>query len=77
MSALNNAKVLSPQKLAEILGVDTQVLKLWRHQCEGPKYIQLSPRRICYLDVDVNTWIESRRVNGTMEGKQLFEGTNC
>jgi hypothetical protein len=73
MSLLNNAKVLSPQKLADIIGVTPAILKLWRHQGEGPKYIQLSPRRICYLDVDVNAWVESRRVGDTMQAKQLYQ----
>lgn len=54
-----DTELLTPEQVAERLGIHTQTLKEWRLQGKGPQAVYLSPRLIRYRPEVVEQWIES------------------
>ena len=50
-------------EVAEYLGIQSQTLRKWRAQGQGPKYVPLG-RSIRYRLADVDAWLESHAVAG-------------
>jgi hypothetical protein len=48
--------LLSPADLAELIGVDTRTLAIWRCQCRGPDFVKLG-RAVFYRRTDVQAWV--------------------
>lgn len=60
--AKHSKKYLTPQEVADLIGVRIQTLASWR--CRGVKglpYIDVG--RILYDQDDIFTWLDSRKVN--------------
>ena len=53
------------QQLADLLGVDASTVRRWRtaRPPQGPPFVQLSERVIMYNLHDVETWLQSRRID--------------
>lgn len=51
---------LTPDKLAERLGVSLRTTERWRVTGEGPRYIRAGARRILYPIAEVERWEASR-----------------
>lgn len=60
---------MSPERLAELIGVSIPTLANWRAQGIGPQFIKLGRRRICYVETDVESWIKSRVFQNTIEAQ--------
>jgi excisionase family DNA binding protein len=56
--AAGNA-LLSPQQLADYLGVPVATVYRWRHESTGPRGIKVG-KHVRYRQRDVETWLESR-----------------
>jgi predicted site-specific integrase-resolvase len=54
-------KFLSPKEVSEIHGIPEKTLANWRSQGKGPAYYKLAGK-VKYACVDIETWIETRRV---------------
>jgi predicted DNA-binding transcriptional regulator AlpA len=52
--------LLTEKELSVWVGVSIPNLQRMRSNGTGPRYVQLSPRRIGYRRSDVETWITSR-----------------
>lgn len=53
------------EELAHLLGVDPSTVRRWRtaRPAQGPPFVQLSSRVIMYSALDVQRWLENRRVD--------------
>jgi predicted site-specific integrase-resolvase len=51
---------LSPQDLADWLGVHVVTLREWRRTGTGPRCYVLAPQTIRYRHADVHEWLEQR-----------------
>lgn len=56
--ALGNA-LLSPQQLADYLGVPVATVYRWRHESTGPRGIKVG-KHVRYRRGDVEAWLETR-----------------
>lgn len=56
--------LLSPKRVAALLGVSPRALEAWRLRGEGPSFIRISSRCIRYRRSDVEAWLD-QRVHGT------------
>jgi predicted DNA-binding transcriptional regulator AlpA len=56
----HDLKVLTLKECAEIIGISFETLKRMNRRGEGPKTIQLSPRRIGVRIVDLRAWQDAR-----------------
>lgn len=54
--------LLSPEDLADLIGIDERTLAVWRVQRRGPDFVKLG-RAVFYRHTDVASWIE---LNKTM-----------
>ena len=52
--------LLTEKEVSAWIGVSTPNLQRMRSNGTGPRYVQLSPRRIGYRKSDVETWLTSR-----------------
>jgi hypothetical protein len=52
---------LGPSAVGDALGITEQTLKVWRSRKVGPPYYRIG-RRILYRPQDVQSFIESRRI---------------
>lgn len=48
--------MLTPEYVAERLGVDVKTLRNWRGRGVGPKYVKLTTRKIRYLRHEFDRW---------------------
>jgi predicted DNA-binding transcriptional regulator AlpA len=55
--------LLTEKELSAWLGVSIPNLQRMRSSGTGPRYVQLSPRRIGYRRSDVEAWLTSRTTN--------------
>lgn len=55
---------LSPQALAERLGVSLRTVERWRISGEGPPFLRAGGRRVLYRVSDVERW-EAGRVHAS------------
>jgi len=53
--------LLTPNDVAEILGVSVGTLAQWRHRGHGPRFYSLTGQAVRYRRSDVDEWVESRR----------------
>lgn len=53
--------LLTPQQVAEMLGVNEPTLKQWRAAGTGPPSILLGRRTVRYNEAEVRGWIEEKR----------------
>lgn len=63
MTRLNLDPLLTEKELAGWLGVSLPSLQRMRSNGTGPRYIQLSRRRLAYRKSDVEVWLSSRTTN--------------
>lgn len=54
--------LLTPDTLAETLGVSTKTLDRWRRGGEGPAFVQVGAS-VRYRDTDVDAWIAANRTD--------------
>lgn len=59
----------SPQQAASYLGFSVPTLGRWRRSGIGPKFVRLGGKRIAYLQVHLDAYIESRVQTPTLEGQ--------
>lgn len=52
--------LLTPQAVAEVLGLTERTLERWRITGEGPRYIKLSRSTVRYLPEDLATFVADR-----------------
>lgn len=55
-----NEELLTPEKLAEELGIQVSTLRRWRGEGIGPKPTRLTYHLVRYRRADVNAWIAER-----------------
>jgi predicted DNA-binding transcriptional regulator AlpA len=48
--------LLSPDDLADLIGIDERTLAVWRHHKRGPDFVKLG-RAVFYRAADVAEWI--------------------
>ena len=53
-------KLLTPQTLAEMLGITERTLERWRIIGEGPRYVKLSRSTVRYMAEDVAAFVTAR-----------------
>lgn len=55
----------STEELAQLLGVDASSVRRWRtaRPPQGPPFVRLSSRLTLYSAVDVENWLQSRRID--------------
>lgn len=63
-------ELLTPDWVAEKLGVSDQALRAWRMRNEGPPYVQVSERVIRYPAAKFVAWLESRCTGCKIEAKE-------
>ena len=56
--ALEN--LLTPERVAEMLGVTTGALAQWRYLGTGPEYVKLSGRQVRYATGAVQRWLSAQ-----------------
>jgi excisionase family DNA binding protein len=59
---MNTDTLLTPDELAEVLGVPAETLKQWRYFGRGPAFVRVG-RHVRYRRVDVNDWVTAQRVD--------------
>lgn len=57
-SESSESLALSPEKLADQLGVATRTLANWRSRGVGPSFVKIA-NRVVYLPDDVKSWLDS------------------
>jgi predicted DNA-binding transcriptional regulator AlpA len=55
--------LLTERELSAWVGVSIPNLQRMRSNGTGPRYVQLSPRRIAYRRSDVEAWLTARTTN--------------
>lgn len=55
--------LLTPDEVAELLGIPTGTLANWRYQRLGPTYLRVG-RHVRYRRADVETWLDHQAVTG-------------
>ena len=60
MTRLSVDPLLSEKELSGWLGISLPNLQRMRSKGTGPRYVQLSTRRLAYRKSDVEVWLESR-----------------
>lgn len=58
-------KLLTPKEAAQMLGVSSSLLGIWRYEGKGPKYQKLSERKIRYTESALEAYVESTTRQGT------------
>ena len=63
--------LLTEKELSAWVGVSIPNLQRMRSNGTGPRYVQLSPRRIGYRKSDVETWLTARTTDriGVLAGR--------
>jgi excisionase family DNA binding protein len=57
------SRLLTPEEVAEQLGVSTETLAQWRSQQRGIPYVKISRYCIRYRALDLELWLEERTVH--------------
>lgn len=54
--------LLSQNEAAAKLRVSRRTLQRYRNRgCDGPAFVRVGPRRICYRARDLDAWLDARR----------------
>ena len=66
-------RLLTEKELSDWLGVSLPNLQRMRSAGTGPRYVQLSARRLAYRRSDVEAWLRVRTINrvGALTPKEL------
>lgn len=59
----DSARAVSETELARRVSVSTAVLRKWRREGKGPRFLKLG-RLVRYLVSDVDAWLEARSFDG-------------
>jgi excisionase family DNA binding protein len=59
MHTVSAGQYITPQQLAEELGIGEVTLWRWRRDGVGPRFHRVGPRAIRYARADVAEWMES------------------
>ena len=51
-------KLLTTKEVADMLRLTENVLSIWRHRGEGPKYFKISRRAVRYRESDIQDWMQ-------------------
>ena len=51
-------RLLNQKEVAEILGISTKTIELWRSTCTGPKFVKIG-RLARYRESDIREFVES------------------
>lgn len=67
--AVETHRFITPREAADICGVTTNVLALWRHHRRGPRYWKVG-RNVRYDFEETHAWVNSnvRECDPTVEG---------
>jgi hypothetical protein len=61
-------QLYSTKQLSKLLAVSEQLIELWRHRGEGPRFVKLGARCIRYKRTDLLVWLNERaRFNSLKE----------
>jgi len=60
---MNDSAAMSESELAQTANVSIAVLRKWRRERKGPRYLKLG-RLVRYLARDVDAWLEEHAVDG-------------
>ena len=63
-SVIDGDQLLTTKQLAALLAVSEQLVEIWRHKREGPKWVALGPRCIRYKRSAVLAWLNDRASRG-------------
>lgn len=63
--APDGRELLRSVEVAQLLGVSTRVLEVWRTIGRGPHFARLTARCVRYRRADVTAWVESRIQSGS------------
>jgi len=69
--ALATSELLSQRQVAVRLGVSARTIEGWRARGIGPPFLRLSARAVRYRAVDLEQWLDQRRV---ADQRQLENG---
>lgn len=58
---------LTTQQAATFLGCSRHTLEVLRIKGGGPEFMKVGPRRVVYLQRDLETWVEAGRRKSTAE----------
>jgi hypothetical protein len=58
--------LLSPARVAAMIGVQARTLRTWRYRSRGPAFVRFSRTCVRYDPADVAAWIERHRTAGEM-----------
>jgi predicted DNA-binding transcriptional regulator AlpA len=53
-------RLLTGAEVAQRLNMPQATLRYWRHIGEGPRSFRLGPRRVMYLERDVEDWLREQ-----------------
>jgi predicted DNA-binding transcriptional regulator AlpA len=53
-------QLYSTKQLSKLLAVSEQLIELWRHRGEGPRWVKLGARCIRYKRTDLLVWLNER-----------------
>jgi len=69
--AIEGRAVVSSTEAAQMLGISPRTLANWRVQGRGPAYVRIGKNRspILYRVGDIESWLESRLIDGKSKGK--------
>jgi predicted DNA-binding transcriptional regulator AlpA len=62
-SQKDSPRAMSETELARRISVSTAVLRKWRREGNGPRFLKLG-RLVRYLVSDVDAWLEARSFDG-------------
>jgi len=62
-----NTPYLSPAQAAAFLNISPETLQRSRTRGDGPPFLRISPRRVAYLQKDLEAWAESMRRTSTVD----------
>jgi predicted DNA-binding transcriptional regulator AlpA len=67
MTPPNESPVLRPEAAALYLGVTPAMLKRWRLEGGGPRFLRLGHRSVAYLRGECDAWLASRLRSSTSD----------
>ena len=74
-STWDNDKLIDTETLAEWIGEQPKLLRQWRMDGVGPKYIS-KPKHVSYRVGDIRNWLISRTVQSTTQADRKFASTH-
>ena len=69
---MDNEQMLTPEAVAQLLGVSVMCLGQWRHRGHGPAYVKLSHKKVRYRESAVRGWLSANEHLVAMEEPQRW-----